>query len=226
MKRSRLRLGTSIAMLALAALSVTGCSTGPDPSDLATPEVVWPSGEPSGLFEDTEWVKAFRAEQVAEAVAWNAMDFSDKNLVESLGYQAAKDYAENRLSWRHDFVITGDAKIARENLMPGPEPTAVLDVIDDGSQGATLVVCSESRLDQTGRQLYVYDARSRGEGQHWVNGVSGNRLPSGAKSKDAYDAECEATTIPVGNFDPAPVPNLDPDAKVIGPAAKDKYNLD
>lgn len=211
----------SMVMATIVTIAFAGCSTGPEPSALETPNVVWPLGTPTGPFETTEAVKALRAKQLAEAVAWNAMDFSDPSFVAFVGVQRASGFAETSLSWHNRFAHTGEERFAREAVMLGPEPTIILDVIDQGDGIVSLVVCTESRLGNSGRRVWHWIVTSRSDGGFWVEVP-----PKYIQPTEAYEAECDAATIPIANFDPVPGPVLDPEAKVIGPADKSKYNFD
>ena len=223
----RVVAGAALGLTVIAVLAAAGCSKGPEPSTLETPNVVWPDGPPTGPYEDTEWVKAFRARELAEAVAWNAMDFSSNAFVEVVGRSDAADTAELRQSWHDRYSSTGDEQAATVAVMAGPDGSVILDLIPESDSRVTLVACVASRLRADGyQQAYIYRIESRGSGKYWVTVVSGGEFPPGSKSLEEYQAECEASTIPLGFFDPAPEPNLDPDAKVIGPADASKYDLD
>lgn len=215
-----------LLLLAVGALALGGCvDRAPEPSNLKTPNVVWPDGQPKGPFEDTEWVQAYRDAAVAEAVAWNAMDFSDPDLVESYSYETSSVAAGARKAAREKFVASGFSDVSLEKLKPGPAAFIVLDVFAD-EDSALLVACYE--VDETNeaqpfRVVRVMEV-FRMEVNAYLIDAPTRDTPANAKTSDEYRAECDAAppiTTPL--FDPAPTPNLDPDAKVIFPADRDKY---
>ena len=216
---------SALGLTVIAVLAAAGCSKGPEPSALETPNVVWPDGPPTGPYEDTEWVKAFRARELTEAVAWNAMDFSDITLVEAIGLEEASSLAQSRVEWRQKFKATGDEGAATNEVQTGPDGAVALDVIEDGAGGALVVMCVDARLVESGQQVRSWSVTPRTESGFHVRHLGRDEV-TGGKSLEEYQAECEAATIPQGFFDPAPEPNLDPDAKVIGPADASKYDLD
>ncbi len=48
----------------------------------ATPDLVWPEGEPQGGLERSPWAQAVRARDLTFAVAFNARDVSDATFAE------------------------------------------------------------------------------------------------------------------------------------------------
>lgn len=217
----RLRLLSSTGVLCAALVLIAGCSSGREPSSLETPDVVWPSGAPSGAFEDTDAVKAFRAQEIAGAVAWNAMDFSDPSLVEAIGIERAASMAESREEWHSTFAATGEEKYAREEVMLGPEPTGILGVEDKSDGTVRLIGCVESRLVESGRQVQAWILTPRESG-----GFRVDYDWSQSEFGEPYESDCAAMSLPTANFDPAPEPNLDREAKVVGPADESTYTFD
>ena len=214
-----------LVVATLALLTLAGCADSREPSQLPTPAVVWPDGPPTGPYEDTEWVKAYRAQALAEAVAWNAMDFSDVALVEAIGLEEASSLAESRVEWRFKFKATGDEDAARAEVQTGPDGAVVLDVIEDGQGGAIVVTCVDARLVESGQQVRSWRVTPHAESGFNVRHLGRDEV-AGGKPLETYLSECEAATIPQGFFDPVPEPNLDRDAKVKGPADASKYDLD
>lgn len=74
----------SVVLLVLATGVLAGCYSVPTaptgPSDLATPDIRWEGGEPSGPLETDPWVQAVRASELNFALAVSAHDFSDPDL--------------------------------------------------------------------------------------------------------------------------------------------------
>ena len=215
--RGACRIGAVAALATLTLISLAGCSSSPEPSNLETPDVVWPDGDPFGGFEDDPAVQAIAMFFTDVAIATNARDFSDPDLVNSIGVDRAQNYAD---STGDDIWIHGPEKATAL----GPEPYLVLDVIP-GDTGTFVVMCGYGARDMVdSRRLFSYDVTLR-PGQPAL--VESTRdLPAEAKTKEEYGEQCGAAELPVGLFDPAPVPNMDPDAKVIGPADASKYDLD
>ena len=212
--------GVGLMMLALA-----GCGDSREPSHLPTPAVVWPDGPPTGPYEDTEWVKAYRAEALASAVARNSMDFSDKTYVELTGYDVADKRADNYESTRERYFASGDESLLPSLVDLTPGDSLILDLMPVDDESVVLAECLR-RPDDGFQEVFAVRVESRGDGKYWVTVVPGGDFPPGSKSREDYQAECEAATIPRGFFDPVPEPNLDRDAKVIGPADESKYDLD
>lgn len=150
-------------------------------------------------------------------IAINARDFSDPDFVEPTGMKTAQSFTD-RLS--EEVWVDGPEEWTRL----GPEPYLVLDVISQ-SDKSSLILCGYAARDKPdSRDVFIYSVSVRPEKAATLTLESDP--PSGAKSRDEYRAQCGAATIPVGYFDPAPEPQTDRNAKVKGPAAADKYNLD
>jgi hypothetical protein len=209
-----LAAATSVAVFALA-----GCSS-PEPSNLATPEVVWPSGDPFGSFADDPAVQASFLASVNYTIARNARDFSDPDFVGYWGVDFAQrqtELMEWKLQREQDLTDLTDM---------GPDPYLVMDVVKNGTQ-TTLVLCDrgggvEGYDEPQSVVALTYEVSPDGS----VTRSAIPDLPPDAKTKAEYDEQCQAATVPVGYFDPAPVPNMDRDAKVKGPAAASKYDLE
>ena len=214
------RIGQAVAgasALGLTVLALAGCSESPEPSNLETPAVVWPDGDPFGGFEDDPAVQAVNTFFINLAIARNARDYSDPDLVESTGLDSAQYLAD---STGDDIWIHGPEKATAL----GPEPYLVLDVIP-GDTGTFVVMCGYGARDMVdSRGLFTYTVTLRQGKPALV--VPERNPPAGAKTKEEYGEQCGASEIPVGLFDPAPVPNMDPNPKVKGPADESKYDLD
>jgi hypothetical protein len=130
-----------VAVGAGAALLLAGCAPDPAPSDPVVqevqwhtegaPDVLWPNGLPDdGRWADDEWVAAYRQFEVLEAVADYMHDYSDPGFVALVG-------GEYRPSF--DLSVVSDEGRGYK-YFPGPVPSVVLGVDEDGDQ-AVVSVC-------------------------------------------------------------------------------------
>lgn len=215
------------ALVALVAVGAVGCSNGSEPSTLETPAIVWPDGEPTGPYEDSEWVKAIRARDVSWAVADSQLDYSDPTLVEQLGYARAQDAAESAESARRRYAAGGEEWIVRTSVLDGPQGRAVLDLFEISDAEVEVVLCSSVPDENPDfRTVSTVRVTRDDAGRYRVEGTRDPVPEVATKTWDDYQAECDGADIRRGYFDPPFEPNLDPDATVIGPADESHYDVE
>jgi hypothetical protein len=212
-------------MIALLLGSLMGCSDDPEPSVLETPDIVWPDGMPTGPYDDTEWMEAIRATDVTMAVAWSTLDFSDRSLVELLGYHGAQEAARNTEESRRYYSLAEEEYRLRHPGLYGPWGRTVLDQFETSDSEVELVVCTD-RPDQGNGFRTVETWTMTRDSDGIYHSKSTFDVPAAAtKSYEDYRVECNAAEIRRGYFDPPFTPILDPEAPVIGPADESKYDL-
>ncbi|MHA7135351.1 hypothetical protein [Oerskovia turbata] len=210
----------------LASGVLVGCSPADSdamgPSDLATPDIRWEGGEPSGPLETDPWVQAVRASELNRALAVNAHDFSDLDLWNSRS-PALISLSEHR---------TGARAVSEPNdplVALGPlafEPLRV--EVDPSGERATVVVCEYGGTWVTLQDMTVdLEAEWEYSAYEVVTGEDGHlRAGSGQLPQDILDAgraarslACEPSQRSIGWFDPAPVVTpFDPEDVVRGAA--------
>lgn len=221
----------SIAAIAvlIGAAVLSGCS-GTAPSDLDTPEVLWPDGEPAGEFENNPAVVALREAFLQRAVAWNALDFSDPDLVYRWGldvktvegYAAWADQAEGNVEGGLDDPI--------EWTMLGPEPMEVLDV-ETRDDARVVVVCLGREFVQ--RNFLTGEVE---ENQNSTRRYSVEMFPDGSTMiesigiddgfDDALFEQCREAELVRGVFDPEPELFSGNGSDMKFPAPAEDYGFD
>ena len=90
--RPRLRL-TAIALATVLVTVLSGC-TSESASDLPMPDVVWDNGEPTGDLWDSPWARAYVEGSIRLNLAYLYGDYSDAELVSTVGYDRAVNEAQ------------------------------------------------------------------------------------------------------------------------------------
>lgn len=187
------------AVVGLAVVGLVGCTTEePAPID---PEVRWVGAAPSGRLDRDPWVRAVRAELVAEAVARNRNDFS----LDAFAKTATPEYIGEASGTAIEALRANETT----TLLPGPLPFTPTQVEvgywDQGDDVAAVRGCvagnwSMDPGDSLGH-LRAFGREFRLERDH--AGVM--RVASTA---GLPDAECDdAGPLPVALFDPVPEPS-------------------
>lgn len=199
------------------ALTLAGCSDHREPTELETPDVVWPDGRPTDDWPNEPAVAALDTIRLNEALAANAGDWSDADLVNLIGVETAKAWAEH-----------ADWTTVAVDHVPGPYAYAVVDVLHHEGFD-TVVFCTAVRT----RSSNLYGTPHASYAAYTAEPTDHRRFtfvsdpPFTQAEQDAYDEQCAATELRVGYFDPAPVPDAElPEEEIIGPADASAYDLD
>ncbi len=210
------------SMIALLLGSLMGCSADREPSVLETPDIVWPDGMPNGPYDNTEWVEALRARDVAREVALMTLDFSDRTYVKIWGYREAQKMAEQFEDTRSIKNAVKDYGFVLTPYFAGPPGLTVLDQFETSDSEVVLVVCNDrSDLAEGLRDVETVTITRDSDGRYRF----GPAPDEVTKRSSSYQEECDAAEIRLGYFDPPFTPILVGDAHVIGPADASKYDL-
>ena len=210
--------GTVGVLLALAACS------GNAPSALETPHVVYADGEPTGPFESDPAVNALRAALVAEAVAWNALDYSDPDLVYRWGLPLDPLGVGEELAYRaHTQISLGLDTPLRWTAL-GPQAMVVYDV-DSTTDVTTIVVCMPVRFtlhsDDSAMLLEAYHVELFDDGSSRIE-----MTHASDQASDDYFERCMADEPPQGYFEPEPELFEGGPDDIKGPAPAEEYGFD
>lgn len=220
------------ALFAVAAVTVgalAGCAHY-GPSDLDTPEVLWPDGAPDSAFEDDPAVIALREAYVQEAVAWNHLDYSDPDLIYRWGFPM-KPFAQVKApaGTASERIADGRSQ-PREWTMLGPAPLTIYEV-QTGQDFTIVVACS-------GPHFVQYDPDT-GEPKESLNQLEQFKVtffPDGSshitsdisdrKYSREYFQKCKDDSPVRGVFDPEPEPFNHDENDLKRPLPPEEYGFD
>ncbi len=213
--RATATLGT---LVTLAACGANG------PSVLETPNVIWPDGVPTGEYENDPAVKALRAALLAEAVAWNALDYSDPDLVYRWGLPPYPLDIAEELAYRADsYISRGLNEPARWTAL-GPQAFTVYEVAHT-TNVTSIVVCTPApfsqHLDNFPMLLLEYHVELFDDGSSRVEMT---------RTWDQADADyferCKTDSPVQGYFDPRPELFSGDGSDIKFPAAAKEYGFE
>lgn len=232
MNRSPGSGGTLLRALAatiVAACVLAGCSSA-GPSDLDTPEVVWPDGEPAGEFEGDSAVVALRQAFVQDAVAWNALDFSDPDLVYRWGLPIRRVEGSVALADYAAGNVESELNDPIEWTSFGPPPMEILDV-ETRADAPVVTVCLGREFVQ--RNFVKGDVE---EFQNSTRRYSVEMFPDGSSViepvpidndfDDALFEQCREAELVRGVFEPEPELFSGDGSDVKFPAPAEEYGFD
>lgn len=198
--------------LALGGLAVAcgACSPPPEPTVMETPAIVWKDGiEPSSLLEDHELVQVARRAEVGRSMAWNSGDFTITQLTDNVGVSlitsAARTYGEQReMPWAD----------------PGPDVWEPLEIVKESAGGGVIAVCRPRR----GEAWFISEKDAtfgevEPEGSvDWITiAREGGRLKLVKYDSSPDFADCDASGVPIGLFDPLPEVPTEPVYEPVRP---------
>lgn len=171
---------------------------------LATPDVVWPNGQPQGGREVTPWAQVVRQWNLADAVAYNNRDVSDATFAQLYSSELRHKVAERFLA----EVGTGEFPT---EYSPGPAPLVVTDVSADASGNRAIVTTCEY-----GWLWEAYDAEDAAESMEMAaTSISGEVMKSTVEIQSdgtftvtrrswQEHESCRLEGVKLAYFDPAP----------------------
>lgn len=194
-----------LALLAAGA-GVCACSDS-SPRPVATVAVVWAEGAPAGALEESPWVRAIRAGDLAYAAAVNGSDFTDPSLTST---------------WREDHIRWFADKAARRLddgtafVVLGPRPFTPLAVDVEASGDEALVVgCADKIATRPAGdvasgewpQAFEFWLERTPEGNVRINGAAELQEPyTLATGESLTDEYCGSVAVAHGSFAPPPDP--------------------
>ncbi|MFB8189369.1 hypothetical protein ACFC14_08570 [Microbacterium sp. NPDC055988] len=177
--------------LVIAGIALVGCTPTPG---VEAPEVAWKDGAPSGELEDSPWVQAVRASDLALNTAWVTRDYTAQQLQSTTESLVIDRVAASQVgrAGREDFAT-----------FPGPTPMIPLSVDEESDTQAIVRVCAATNWQISTEQPEI-PADLVGEIKEYrVYSGGGNRRASGAAPTAE---ECDLTDASIGLFDPQPDP--------------------
>ena len=202
--------------LLLVTMVVTGCSSG-QPSDLESPDVVWPESPPVTEFDDSPYVQAFRANIYEATIAWNNLDYTDPDLIRHGGHKRAAWLTEHGRGSLIDAYIWLEIDQGADPsvyLVQGPETIIPTKVTPHSDNTAYVEYCSQpgpdsSEHEASGGRVFItlYDDGS--------STVSRAGFEPGSVTE--HLDYCRTLDMPVAKFDPAPTPITSPTPGSIRP---------
>lgn len=175
--------------------TLTGCDTS-RPTVVETPTIVWESGAPD---QEDPFAAAVREYLIGYSIAFNARDFTVDQLTATTTSARIEGIYE---SFRSQYVSAG----AAPRVYAGPLPYSVLEVIPDGDDAASVIVCypiSEWWMEADHPEPEI-DAAAGGQLATYTVGLDEGVLKV-VEVKATVDP-CEVADVVVGLFDPAPEP--------------------
>lgn len=197
----------AITVTLIGVLGLAACES-PGPTEIATPEIVWETPEPTGAPYDDPYVQAAYAASLGFVLASNASDFTISQLTDTTTAKRIDEMFQAHL-----------ARFGADNENPvayvGPPPRTVISVEEDpDGNGAVVRVCDISG------EWYV----SADHPDATTDGVVPLSLrlvvvdDGGTLKLDEVlggdVAECDASDAAIGRFDPEPEPT---EGSVRGP---------
>lgn len=171
---------------------------------LATPDVVWPNGEPQGGHEASPWAQAVHEWNLAYTVAHNNRDVSDATFAQLYPVDLRQNNAEGLL----DEVGAGEFPA---EYYPGPRPMMVTDVsVEPSGQRAVVTTCAYDWLwgsyaveDAAESMEMAASATSGALFHNTVELQSNGTFQVTARERPEHDS-CQLEGIKLAYFDPAP----------------------
>lgn len=180
---------TLAACLPLAVL-LAGCTPAPEPAP--APTIAWSPAEPSGTYEDTDWVQTIRIYTREWALAFNSHDFTSPALAEVVSSSQISRLAREQRGFAED---------SEYKYFPGPLPSTVVSLTEDGDT-ARVIVCEptpawliskdhpEPSLD--GATEAIYNLTRTDDGAVRIESIG------------ATEQTCDLSDASIGTFDPQP----------------------
>lgn len=178
----------SIGLLALGVLA-TACA----PAAVEAPTVVWQDGAPSGELEDSPWVQAVRASDLALNTAWVTRDYTAKEL-ESSTQALVPEQVYN--------AQVGRAGREEFTTFPGPTPMIPLSVDEESDTQAVVRVCEATNWQISADQPDIPTELVGEIKEYRVVGTDDRRASGPAPTGE----ECDLDDAAIGLFDPQPDP--------------------
>ena len=179
------------AALIVVGIALMGCTPGPG---VEAPEVVWQDGAPSGELEESPWVQAVRASDLALNTAWVTRDYTAKELKETTDALVPQQLYNAQI---------GEARREEFGVFPGPTPMIPLAVDEEGDTQAVVRVCVATNWFLTADQPDVPENLVGEVKEYRVNEGGGHRRASGGAPTAE---ECDLDGVSIGLFDPQPDP--------------------
>jgi hypothetical protein len=187
-----------------AALLLVGCAPDPAPSDPVVqqvewhtegaPDVLWPNGLPDdGRWADDEWVAAYRQFELLVAVGMYMRDYSDPGFVALVGGEFAPEF---------DVSVVSDEGRGFE-YFPGPAPSIVLGVDEDGDQ-AVVSVCRVKGWGYGSDEDFRNSPVGQVKGQRAEITVQRDGDHLIIAKREYWLGLCDLEGVRVGEFDPPP----------------------
>lgn len=178
-----------IALAAVVAVTLAGCTPTAEPSVINTPEIEWQTEAP---VENDRYAEAARAADLGAVLAWNFHDFTIEQLSSTVTPELAEAYYEN-------------FQPLQRLTFPGPRPSSVISVTENSAgDGASVLVCrvSQGWLMTNEEPRPVADLAAGTETTYVVvTSDSGNLV---VESEQPSGLSCDATEAAIGYFTPAP----------------------
>lgn len=202
-----------VALAAGVSISLAGCIGAPEPTVMASPDIVWERNlAPSSALEDSPLVQAARQSDIGKAVAYNAGDFTIAQFNDTWDRRYVEYLAES-------YATQEDRPI----VYPGPRPWQPVRIVEEDDDEAILEVCEippgrgwvagrflvGGQFDRSTAELRWYEFLK-------IDGLW-KRTISGEHNGQTI-GDCDGETIPVGYFDPQPeLPDIPVNAPVRAP---------
>lgn len=177
--------------LVVAGIALVGCT--PTPS-VEAPEVAWEDGAPSGELEDSPWVQAVRASDLALNTAWVTRDYTAKELQSTTQALVPEQLYNSQV---------GRAGREEFGVFPGPTPMIPLSVDEESDTQAVVQVCQATNWFLTADQPEVPDDLAGEIKEYRVVSSGDSRRASGPAPTGE---ECDLDGVSIGLFDPQPDP--------------------
>lgn len=176
--------------LVVAGIALVGCTPSPT---VDAPEVTWQDGEPSGELEDSPWVQAVRASDLALNTAWVTRDYTAKEVEET---------TEALVSQQLYNTQVGRAGREEFGVYPGPTPMIPLSVDEESDTRAVVRVCQATNWFVTADQPDIPDELVGEIKEYQVVGTDNRRASGPAPTAE----ECDLSDASIGLFAPQPDP--------------------
>lgn len=182
---------------------------------METPTIVWKDGiEPSSPLEDNELVQVLRRAEIGQAMAWNSGDFTIAQLTENVSVglvaAAARAYGQQReMPW----------------AQPGPVPWEPLEIVEESADGGVVAVCRPGWDEEwaiSDRDSTFGEVEQAGNVDWITIGREGGRLKLVKYDSSPDFADCDASGVPIGLFDPLPEVPTEPVYEPVRPPLFDE----
>ena len=177
----------AIGLVALGVLA-TACA----PAAVEAPTVVWQDGAPSGELEDSLWVQAVRASDLALNTAWVTRDYTSEELRSTTSSSTIQAFSS---------VQASAAKGNRHFTSPGPTPMIPLDVEETGGEAIVRICQAQDWVLTADKPTAPTELQGQVAEFRVVMRDGGERRSEGAALKLE---ECDLDDAAIGLFDPQP----------------------
>lgn len=178
------------AALIVVGIALVGCTPAPS---VEAPEVAWQDGAPSGELEESPWVQAVRASDLALNTAWVTRDYTAKELEETTEALVPQQLYNAQI---------GEARREEFGVFPGPTPMIPLAVDEESDTQAVVRVCVATNWFLTADQPDVPENLVGEVKEYRVVGTENRRATGPAPTAE----ECDLSDASIGLFDPLPDP--------------------